>query len=251
MKLNSFIFVSNLFIIFLISSLLFSLSCDTAVNHHLIIQDPVTNCFQYITNFYDLIIVDLVLVFWAAILNSFVFSFIIKIFLLDIVIILHNEGATSVAPKPKLLGERIAGAARGLIKWAGDKLAALFAPVKEGARYVIQVIQRIVVELIPTLFLGGLLTFLKLFVIFISLHIYSLVFCLVFNLLLGVFCLCHAKNMAQFLFALQNLISGYTKVCKVLIGPHTFNLAVRRGWLLLKSSCLGVIPFVLYLFNLW
>ena len=61
MKSNSCIFASNLFIIFLISPLLFSLSCDAAVNYQMTIQDPATNCLEWMANFYDLIRADLVL----------------------------------------------------------------------------------------------------------------------------------------------------------------------------------------------
>jgi cytochrome c oxidase subunit 2 len=62
MSSNQFTFISNLFVVILFSSLFFSVSCDAAVNYQVTIQDPATNCLEWMANFYDLIMADLVLV---------------------------------------------------------------------------------------------------------------------------------------------------------------------------------------------
>lgn len=62
MKSNQFTYFSNLFLIVIICSFSFSLFCDAAVNYQLSIQDPATNCLEWMANFYDLIMADLVLV---------------------------------------------------------------------------------------------------------------------------------------------------------------------------------------------
>jgi cytochrome c oxidase subunit 2 len=62
MKSNQFTHFSNLFVIVIICSFSFSLFCDAAVNYQLSIQDPATNCLEWMANFYDLIMADLVLV---------------------------------------------------------------------------------------------------------------------------------------------------------------------------------------------
>ena len=62
MKSNQFTHFSNLFIIIIICSFSFSLFCDAAVNYQLSIQDPATDCLEWMANFYDLIMADLVLI---------------------------------------------------------------------------------------------------------------------------------------------------------------------------------------------
>jgi cytochrome c oxidase subunit 2 len=62
MKSNQFTYFSNLFILIIICSFSFSLFCDAAVNYQLSIQDPATNCLEWMANFYDLLMADLVLV---------------------------------------------------------------------------------------------------------------------------------------------------------------------------------------------
>jgi hypothetical protein len=62
MKSNQFTYFSNLFVLIIICSFSFSLFCDAAVNYQLSIQDPATNCLEWMANFYDLLMADLVLV---------------------------------------------------------------------------------------------------------------------------------------------------------------------------------------------
>jgi len=62
MKVNKFTYFSNLFALIIVYLFLFSLFCDAAINYQLSIQDPATNCLEWMANFYDLIMADLVLV---------------------------------------------------------------------------------------------------------------------------------------------------------------------------------------------
>jgi cytochrome c oxidase subunit 2 len=62
MKLTQFISFSNLFILVIIYSFFFSLFCDAAANYQKTIQDQSTNYLEWIANFYDLIMADLILI---------------------------------------------------------------------------------------------------------------------------------------------------------------------------------------------
>ena len=62
MKSNSCIFLSNLFIIFLISLLILSFSCDAAENYQMTIQDSALICLYRLVYYYILIMVEFVLV---------------------------------------------------------------------------------------------------------------------------------------------------------------------------------------------
>ena len=187
-----------------------------------------------------------------SIFSTLTLNFCLKIFFLEVLLVLHNEGAVAIAPKPQSLADKIAGAARGLIKWVGDKISGLFAPAKEAVCYFIEILQRVILDLIPTLFLGGIVTFVKVFVIsYIMFELYWAVCFWSFTILYGAICLCHSKNLPQFQFAFANIFQRYARICKCLVGPHVFNLAIRRAYLLFNSSYLAAVPYVFYLVNLW
>jgi len=62
MKLNQFTFFSNLLLLIIICSFSFSLFCDAPENYGCVIQDPATNYLEWMVNFYDLLMADLVLI---------------------------------------------------------------------------------------------------------------------------------------------------------------------------------------------
>ena len=62
MKLNQFTFFFNLFILIIICSFYLSLFCDAAVDYQLSFQDSATDCVEWMANFHDLLMADLVLI---------------------------------------------------------------------------------------------------------------------------------------------------------------------------------------------
>jgi cytochrome c oxidase subunit 2 len=62
MELNQFINLLSLFILILIIVSYFSLFCDVAVNYQTSIQDPATDCLEWMTSFHDLLMADMILI---------------------------------------------------------------------------------------------------------------------------------------------------------------------------------------------